>query len=186
MMQCELQESPVEFRANEDRDARIGALMGRHRDALMRYLLRLTHGQQQNAEDFLQETMLRAWRNLGTLPMEETSERRWLFVVARRLVIDAIRRTEARPAEVSLTSLREPRDGDETADVVIAERTLLEAFAELSPVHREVIAEIYFEGRSADEAATRLQVPVGTVKSRAHYALHSLRRSVLAGAVPTR
>jgi RNA polymerase sigma-70 factor (ECF subfamily) len=41
-----------------------------------------------------------------------------------------------------------------------------------------VLSELYFEGRTTHETARLLGVPVGTVKSRAHYALRSLREAV--------
>jgi ATP-dependent Lon protease len=50
-----------------------------------------------------------------------------------------------------------------------------EALNQLSPSHREVLRECFYEGRSVAEAAARLGVPPGTVKSRTHYALRSLR-----------
>jgi RNA polymerase sigma-70 factor (ECF subfamily) len=54
-----------------------------------------------------------------------------------------------------------------------------EAVSRLGPVHRDVIRECYFEGRSVADAARRLGVPPGTVKSRTHYALRALRSTLL-------
>ena len=45
----------------------------------------------------------------------------------------------------------------------------------LTPEHRAVMTELYFRDRSVAQAATVLQVPQGTVKSRAYYALRALR-----------
>ncbi|MGJ6967676.1 sigma factor [Streptosporangium sp. G11] len=67
---------------------------------LRRYLVRLTQGQPEAAEDLLQETVLRAWRKVDDLPKEAESLRRWIFTVARNVVIDAVRTRMARPAEV--------------------------------------------------------------------------------------
>ena len=53
--------------------------------------------------------------------------------------------------------------------------TVAEALNRLSPTHREVLVECFYQGRSVAEAAARLGVPPGTVKSRTHYALRSLR-----------
>ena len=50
-----------------------------------------------------------------------------------------------------------------------------QALGRLSPVHRQVLVECFYQGRSVAEAATRLGIPPGTVKSRTHYALRSLR-----------
>jgi len=54
-----------------------------------------------------------------------------------------------------------------------------EAVAQLSPAHQDVIRECFFQGRSVAEAAERLGVPAGTVKSRTHYALRALRGALV-------
>ena len=50
-----------------------------------------------------------------------------------------------------------------------------EALTKLSPDHRAVLHECYYRGAPVSEAARRLGVPEGTVKSRTHYALRALR-----------
>ena len=52
---------------------------------------------------------------------------------------------------------------------------MAEALASLSAEHRAVIAAAYFEGCSVADIAARLRIPAGTVKSRLHYGLRSLR-----------
>ncbi|WBB53797.1 sigma-70 family RNA polymerase sigma factor [Verrucosispora sp. WMMD573] len=133
------------------------------------------------AEDLAQETMLRAWRNLDAVPREPESQRRWLFTVARRLVIDAHRKRQSRPVEVNLLGIEPAASGWESAETVIAKLTLHDAVRELSTAHRSVLHELYVEGCTLDEAAARLGVPVGTVKSRAHYAMRQLRNALLTG-----
>ncbi|MEU5565279.1 MULTISPECIES: sigma-70 family RNA polymerase sigma factor [Micromonospora] len=149
-----------------------------HAEPLYRFLLRLSWGERQLAEDLLQETMLQAWRHLDRLPDSSESVRRWLFIVARRIAIDAARARQARPTEVGLSDLtRLPASGDVTEDVV-AVQTVRRALPKLTPAHRAVLIELYYRGRSTDEAAARLGIPEGTVKSRAHYALRALRAAI--------
>ena len=52
---------------------------------------------------------------------------------------------------------------------------------DLSVAHRSVLMELYIDGRSLDEVASRLGIPIGTVKSRAHYAMQSLRDALVDG-----
>ena len=52
---------------------------------------------------------------------------------------------------------------------------MAEAFTRLAPPHHQVLMECFYEGRSVTEVAARLGVPPGTIKSRTHYALRSLR-----------
>ena len=82
-----------------DDDALVTELYRQYRVPLMTYVLRLTAGDRQQAEDVVQETMLRAWRQAGKLDLTEPSLMPWLATVARRIVIDDKRRKSARPAE---------------------------------------------------------------------------------------
>jgi RNA polymerase sigma-70 factor (ECF subfamily) len=149
--------------------------------ALLHFLRNLvSSGASHTAEDLVQETMLRAWRNLDAVPVESEPQRRWLFTVARRLAIDAYRKRQSRPAEVSLVDT-EPASSGGAAETVIAELTLRHAVGGLSPAHRSVLQQLYVEGHTLDETATRLGVPIGTVKSRAHYAMRQLRDALLGG-----
>jgi len=51
-----------------------------------------------------------------------------------------------------------------------------DALATLSPSRRQLLIEVYLRGRSLADVADELGIPVGTAKSRIHYALHALRR----------
>jgi RNA polymerase sigma-70 factor (ECF subfamily) len=152
----------------------------RHSVALLSYLTGFTNGNRQSAEDLVQETMLRAWRHLDSVPAEEENERRWLFTVARNVAIDSIRRRRARPPEVDLqeSDAAFAAGPDTTTETVVAIDSLRRGFRGLSSMHRRILSELYVQGRTAGETAERLGVPVGTVKSRAHYAMRSLRAAV--------
>ncbi|MBY8874502.1 sigma-70 family RNA polymerase sigma factor [Micromonospora sp. PLK6-60] len=152
----------------------------RNNSGALLYFLRglVSPGVGHTAEDLLQETMLRAWRRLDTVPTEPDSQRRWLFAVARRLAIDAHRKRQSRPVEVSLLDI-EPAAGSEAANTAIATVTMQHTIGLLSAAHRSVLTELYVKGNSVDETAARLGVPVGTVKSRAHYATRFLRNALI-------
>ena len=159
-----------------DPDARLlRALHDEHGGALLAYALRLTSGDRQRAEDLVQETLLRAWRHPDSVDPRRGSPRAWLFTTARNLAIDAWRRRGARASEVVTDDLPEPRQPNDEADRAVEAWLVAEALTRLSPAHREVIVECFYRGRSVAEAAARLGVPPGTVKSRTHYALRSLR-----------
>ena len=151
------------------------ALNEEHGDALFAHALRLSSGDRQRAEDLVQETLLRAWRHPAALDPERGSVRAWLFTTARHLAIDAWRRRASRVGEVVTDDLPEPPPAVDETDRAVESWTVAEALARLSPAHREVLVECFYQGRSVAEAATRLGIPAGTVKSRTHYALRSLR-----------
>ncbi|MCM4083435.1 sigma-70 family RNA polymerase sigma factor [Paractinoplanes hotanensis] len=166
-----------------DADNRIRELLAEHGAPLARFVQRLTPINRQAAEDVLQETMVRAWRNLDSLPPQEDGRnRRWLFTVARRLVIDEARRRQVRPVEVTANpDLEYAVLGDETADKAIANDALRQAVGRLSNTHRQALYEVYFRDRSVEAVAADLNIPVGTVRSRIHYALRTIRAAVSEG-----
>ncbi len=149
-----------------------------HGAALLQFLLGLSYGDRQRAEDLLQETLLRAWQHPEAFEGPYESMRPWLFTVGRRLAIDARRSRLARPAEVSdhvLESTAAPGDLTERSAAALDVRRAVRA---LSPEHRAVLVQIYFRGLSVREAAGVLGIPPGTVKSRSHYALRVLGRNL--------
>jgi RNA polymerase sigma-70 factor (ECF subfamily) len=159
---------------DEDADL-LRALQEDHGEALFAHALRLASGDRQKAEDLVQETLLRAWRHPEAMDPDRGSVRAWLFTTARHLAIDAWRRRSARVGEVVTDELPEPPAEADEADRAVEAWTVAEALGRLSAAHREVLYECFYQGRSVAEAAARLGVPAGTVKSRTHYALRSLR-----------
>jgi RNA polymerase sigma-70 factor (ECF subfamily) len=148
-----------------------------HGGPLLGYVLRLTGGDRQHAEDIVQETLLRAWRHPEALTGRPV--RPWLFTVARNLVVDAHRARVARGGQH--VSIEAGEDGSvalpdaDDIDRALESWTVAEALADLSPQHRAVIIETYYRGHSVAEAATALGIPPGTVKSRTYYALRALK-----------
>ncbi|HVV30532.1 MAG TPA: sigma-70 family RNA polymerase sigma factor [Mycobacteriales bacterium] len=150
------------------------ALYAEQAGALLAFVTRLTAGDVALAEDVVQETLLRAWRHSDTLDPARGPIRPWLFTVARRLVIDDLRARSARPREVR-TDDPNLLPVDDDLDRAIEAWTVAEALAQLSEPHRAVLVETYYRGASVAQAAARLGIPPGTVKSRAYYALRELR-----------
>ncbi|MER7664629.1 MULTISPECIES: sigma-70 family RNA polymerase sigma factor [unclassified Streptomyces] len=151
-------------------------LQREHGPALLSFLQGLTYGDQQRAEDLLQETLVRAWQHPEAFEGPYESMRPWLFTVGRRLAIDARRSRLARPTEIGdgvLASTPDPADVTEAAVAALDVRAAVES---LSPEHQAVLVRIYFEGLSVNEAAESLGIPPGTVKSRSYYALRALAR----------
>ena len=148
-----------------------------HAGMLLGYVRRLVGGDTGRAEDVVQETLLRAWQHPEALRSgrEGSSVRAWLLTVARHLVIDGERRRKSRPREVELVPGTERAAEEPAFDQVLSAWEVADALGSLSAEHRAVIVELYYKDRSVAEAARRLGVPEGTVKSRAYYALRALR-----------
>ncbi|MET7458675.1 sigma-70 family RNA polymerase sigma factor [Streptomyces sp. NPDC005574] len=144
-----------------------------HAPALRARVLRLVAGDQQRAEDVVQETMLRAWKHKTRLRRGDGSLRPWLVTVAKRIAIDGYRsRQEWRDAGPEIL---EDLPAAEEIDRTLTLMVLYDALAALSPPHREVLVETYFKGVTHIDAANRLGIPSGTVRSRVFYALRSMK-----------
>ncbi|MFF3554084.1 sigma-70 family RNA polymerase sigma factor [Streptomyces tsukubensis] len=158
----------------------IAELQREHGPALLSFLQGLTYGDQQRAEDLVQETLVRAWQHPEAFERPYESMRPWLFTVGRRLAIDARRSRLARPAEIGdgvLATVPDPADPVDPTDPTesaVARLDVRAAVGSLSADHRAVLDRLYFQGLSVRETAESLGIPPGTVKSRTHYALRAL------------
>lgn len=150
--------------------------MGSYRGPLLGFVLPLVNGDRHAAEDVVQETMLRAWRNRAELIPEQTGS--WLHAVARNVAISSYhRRRRARPQEVPLDENDIPAD-DEKIDSLLDVWQVGAALRELSREHQVVIVELYYHRRSVPELAALLSIPEGTVRSRCFYGLRALRKAL--------
>jgi RNA polymerase sigma-70 factor, ECF subfamily len=151
------------------------ALYDEHAAVLWRYALRLT-GDASQAEDVVQETLLRAWQHPEVVGDTERSARAWLFTVARNMIIDDRRSARYRNVVGSTDQAGAPEQS--TPDEVNAalDRLLIaDAMAQLSAEHRAVIERSYYRGWTTAQIAADLEIAEGTVKSRLHYAVRALR-----------
>lgn len=141
-------------------------------DAAARLILR----DPELARDAVQEALIRTWRDLPGLRDPDRFDA-WLHRLIVNACLDLVRRRKRRVIEVELT----PLDTADRADVAggVAERQLLDdALARLDPNHRAVVALHYLLGMPLPQVAATLAIPLGTAKSRLHYALAAMRRTV--------
>lgn len=149
-----------------------------HAPVLLSFVTRLTRGDVHRAEDIVQETLLRAWRNPDARNPEGRWNRGWLFTVAKRIFIDQVRAAEVRPQEQGDERLDARPAPDDAIDALVNATEVRAALNSLPERLRVILIEIYFQERSVAEVADLLAVPTGTVKSRTHYALKALREAL--------
>jgi len=158
------------------------AVLAAHGDALGTFARRLV-GAGPEAEDLVQETLLRAWSHPAAIDGSKGSARAWLFSVARNLAIDHWRRhsklrREADPAFARAAGLGEREShplSSEVAERVVEEALVAVALECLSEEHRQVLFHAIWLDQPVACIAEDLGIPPGTVKSRVHYGLKALR-----------
>ena len=132
------------------------------------------------AEDAVQQALVTAWRELPSLRDDDRFDA-WL----RRILVHACyaeaRRRRTWAANVRVLPTDGPAGRDDMATVL--ERDLLErAFRRVSPEQRAIFVLHHYVGLTLAEVADELGVPLGTVKSRLHYATQALRAALDADA----
>ena len=150
------------------------ALHHEHSGAVLAFVRRYVRDDQR-AQDAVQETFLRAWRGIDRIDASRASTRSYLFSIARNVVTDAWRADQRRPRTVSDESVLAEVPTLDDVDAAIESWLVAAALEQLSSAHRVVVHALYFEGRTVADAARRLDLPLGTVKSRAFYAVKALR-----------
>jgi RNA polymerase sigma-70 factor (ECF subfamily) len=170
-------------RAQAGEEAAFEALFERYRDKTFTIALSIL-GDPSEAADVVQETFLRAYRNLARF-REDGAIKSYLYRTARNAAIDTLRRRKT-----DSTSLEHPDGGERSLldpndrpDQRLQKKTNLielhKALNSLSEEHRVVIVMHHLEELSVDQIAEELKIPVGTVKSRLGRARETLRRKLL-------
>lgn len=134
---------------------------------------------QSDAEELVQETLILVWRRAAQFDSARAGFTTWLFTIARNKSIDRIRR-ERRPSLDPDEPMLQPEP--ETAPDIALNReqealTLREAIKTLPPEQSDLIRLAYYEELAHGAIAERLNLPVGTVKSRIRLAMKKLRQA---------
>jgi RNA polymerase sigma-70 factor (ECF subfamily) len=174
----ESDETLVRAIANGDTRA-LAALYDRHAPLMLGLARRIVIGKPE-AEDIVHDVFVEAWRRAADYDENRGSVKAWLLLRTRSRAID-FRKSAAVARSVPtgdgdwLAALADPRTDDSEAPDRVRLRQLLSA---LNDEQREVLYLGYFEGRSSSEIATKIGIPIGTVKSRVAAALGALRSAL--------
>ena len=134
----------------------------------------------QTAEELMQETMIAVWNKADQFDVAKGALSTWIFTIARNQRIDAVRR--ARRPEFDPTDPAFVPDEEQPADLRIAERQsasqLRAAMADLPKEQSTLLELAYFEESTHSAIAKKLNLPLGTVKSRLRLAFNKLRAAL--------
>ena len=130
------------------------------------------------SEEVTQEVFFEIWRKAPTFDHTRGSALTWILTVAHRRAVDRVRSEERH-------SRRRPPQDESDFDVVseaveanLERRYVQKALDSLSPLQREVVVLAYYSGYTYRQVAERLDIPLGTLKSRMRDGLSRLRSAL--------
>jgi RNA polymerase sigma-70 factor (ECF subfamily) len=134
----------------------------------------------EEAEDAVQEIFIDVWKNSARFDETQSSETTFVAMIARRRLIDRLRRGQRQPAVNYLADLPaiEPAGEGDNAHVCVEAREAARAMNSLRPEQRQVLHLSIVQGLSHQEIAEHLQMPLGTVKTHARRGLMQVREAL--------
>lgn len=131
------------------------------------------------ADDLAQEVMIKVWNKAHTYKPDVAAVSTWVFTLARNSRIDYLRRNGRFTSEIDPTDIFENIEDEgpdpfQLAQQQKAEQRVKGGLKQLPVEQSQVLAKVYLEGKSHQETADELNLPLGTVKSRVRLALQKL------------
>ena len=160
-------------------EAALARLYDAYRVILFGLLVRILNSREE-AEDVLQEVFVQVWRRAKDFDEKRGKPFTWLVTLTRSRAIDRLRALGARQRLVAGAA----QDQDETeqvsdalTDAVRAEQQTVvrRALAELPEEQRHTLVLAYFDGLTQSEIASKLNAPLGTIKTRMRSGMIKLR-----------
>jgi RNA polymerase sigma-70 factor, ECF subfamily len=142
-------------------------------DAVARYLLARTD--RDSASDVLGRTFEIAWRRLADVPAEPLP---WLLGVARRVLAEQRRALGRRDALIARMSETVAESSEDHAEALVARDLILSTLSTLTPLQRETLLLIVWDGLSQREAAEAMGCSRSAVAVRVHRARRELRAAL--------
>lgn len=140
----------------------------------------INQGFSQYAEVLVQETLTNVWRNAEKYSPELASVSTWIFTIARNQRIDMLRKLNRTKAEIVIETEELWEIPTEDTTIVSIQNLSTEKFVKQSidklPEEQMIaLRKVYYEGKTHEEVAEELQIPLGTVKGRVRLSLQKLR-----------
>jgi len=186
-----LPDADVVALAQQGRDAAFHELIRRYERPVFSLIYRMVRDREL-AEDLAQDTFIKVLNHIDRY-RSEFKLSSWLFKIANNVAIDHLRRRQLETVSIDGSPHAQTADAIEATsfDVVVQQESALDelearelgtaieqAIASLRPEYRSCIMLRHVEGRSYEEIAATLDLPLGTVKTYIHRARHELRRAL--------
>jgi len=140
----------------------------------------INQGFSQHAEVLVQEVMINVWRNAGKYSAALASVSTWIFTIARNQRIDMLRKMNRSRAEIVIETEELWQIPTEDTTIFSIQNLSTEKFVkghidQLPEEQMIALRKVYFEGKTHEEVAAELKIPLGTVKGRLRLSLQKLR-----------
>lgn len=134
----------------------------------------------EKAEDVAQDVMITLWQKASQFNPEKAKVSTWIFRIARNRHIDLIRKQKYPEvnADDHMGDMVAPEKTDQPLEGAQTANLIQRAMSKLKSDQQDVIKLSFFEELSHSEIAERLELPLGTVKSRIRTAFQTLRREI--------
>lgn len=169
---------------NEQDRRAFNALFKRFAGRIFAMGIKLTRNDQL-AHDLVQDSMLIIWRKAPLYDLDKGSAQTWIFTLVRNRCFDLMRKLKRQPDWLAAEdiwplendiSVSEDPEAQQAAEIQVGQ--IERFYHELPDAQRQVVEEIFFNDLTHQEAARKLNIPLGTLKSRLRLALNKLRISI--------
>jgi len=140
----------------------------------------INQGFSQHAEVLVQEVMTSVWRNADKYSASLASVSTWIFTITRNQRIDILRKLNRTRAEIVIETEDLWQIPTEDTTICSIQNLSTEKFVKLAidklPEEQMIaLRKVYYEGKTHEEVAEELNIPLGTVKGRLRLSLQKLR-----------
>ncbi|MFT3880659.1 MAG: sigma-70 family RNA polymerase sigma factor [Gemmatales bacterium] len=144
---------------------------------------------QTDAEDVVQETFLQVWQQAGRFDSSKGKPAVWILMIARSRALDRLRKKQSKLV-IQQDIIPEKPSPDPSADTAVqlseSKQLICSMLCQLTQEQQEPIRLAFYQGLTHIEIAQKLQLPLGTVKTRIRTGMQSLRTTLTAsGEDPT-
>lgn len=172
------EEELVEFLKNSDK-ASFAVLYDNYSRALLGVIKKMVF-EEEAAEDVLQEVFIKIWNNRSMYDATKGRLYTWMINIARNTSIDYLRspknkfNTEIQRGENSVYAI----DRENNVETSVDHIGLKVVLGQLSKEQRELMDLVYFQGYTQEEISKKLEIPLGTVKTKVRATLITLRKRI--------
>ena len=166
------EEQLIELLKGKSEEA-FNALYDNYSSALFGIIIKIVNSQEA-AQDVLQESFIKIWKSISNYERSKGTLFTWLLNIARNTAIDYNRSKHVKykiRMDDEIVSISKNRSESNNFDHI----GIKEAIVTLEPEYKEVLDIIYFQGYTQVEASEELNLPLGTLKTRARTAIKLLR-----------